>query len=78
MTLPSFRTFRNSQLSSYEFKVVKGQKIDGLTVGMTVYESQEAFQSVSGGLMSNPITQAYFATFTPVAVQYATSVSNDG
>lgn len=68
---------QDGALESYEFKVVKGNNIEGLTVGMTVYESQEAFQRVSGGLMEDPVTQAYFATFTPVAVQYAVSARND-
>lgn len=63
-------------LESYEFRVVKGNKIDGLTVGMTVYESQAAFQQISSSIMQNPITQAYFGTFSPVAVQYAVSTTN--
>lgn len=63
-------------LESYEFKVVKGNNIEGLTVGMTVYENQEAFQNISEAIMPDPITQAYFATFTPVAVQYAVSTTN--
>ena len=40
---------------------------------MTVYESQDAVQAVMGSILEDPITQAYFATFTPVALQYATS-----
>lgn len=63
-------------LESYEFKVVKGNKANGLTVGMTVYENQEAFQRVSQAMMQDPHTAVYFATFTPVAVQYATSTTN--
>ena len=63
-------------LESYEFNVVKGNKIEGLTIGMTVYESQEAFQRISQEMMQDPITAVYFATFTPVAVQYATSTTN--
>lgn len=64
-------------LESYEFNVVKGNNANGLTVGMTVYESQAAFQQVSQNIMQNPLTQSYFATFTPVAVQYATSATNE-
>jgi hypothetical protein len=63
-------------LGSWEFRVVKGRKTDGLTVGMTVYESQDALQTVFGALMPEPVTQAYFATFEPVAVQYAVPVSS--
>lgn len=43
---------------------------------MTVYESQDAVQAVMGSILEDPITQAYFATFTPVALQYATSTSS--
>ena len=68
---------QDGALESYEFDVVKGNDADGLTVGMTVYESQEAFERISSTLMQEPITQDYFATFTPVAVQYAVSASND-
>lgn len=64
-------------LQSYEFKVVKGNNAAGLTVGMTVYESQQAFRQISQTIMPDPVTQAYFATFTPVAVQYATNARND-
>lgn len=63
-------------LESYEFKVVKGTNIKGLTVGMSVYESQDAFQKVAGTIMQNPVTQKYFSTFTPVAVKYAMSTTN--
>lgn len=68
---------QDGTLESYEFNVVKGNNADGLTVGMTVYESQEAFQQVSQNIMQDPVTQSYFATFTPVAVQYAVSATNE-
>ena len=29
-----------------------------------------------GSILEDPITHAYFATFTPVALQYATSTSS--
>jgi len=63
-------------LGSWEFKVVSGQDIEGLTVGMSVYESQEAFQAVAGQTQSLPEAGAYFATFNPVALQYAFSTQN--
>lgn len=62
--------------STWEFEVVKGKKAAGLTVGMTVYESREALDAVMGRIMADPITQAYFARFEPVAIQYATSTTN--
>lgn len=46
-------------------------------IGMTVYESQSAFRQVSQSMMQNPVSQSYFATFTPVAVQYAASATNE-
>ncbi len=63
-------------LASYEFNVLKGQKAADLTVGMTVYADRAAFERVSAAMMQNSVTQAYFATFEPVAVQYATSTTN--
>lgn len=62
-------------LASYEFKVIS-EHDQTLTVGMTVYTSQKAFQEVAGAIMTDPITQAYFATFTPVASQYAIATPN--
>lgn len=61
---------------SWEFKVVGGKDIDDLTVGMSVYESQEAFQAIAQKAQSMPEAGAYFATFDPVALQYAVSTSN--
>jgi hypothetical protein len=63
-------------LDNWEFKVIKGKNIEGLSVGMTVYESQDAVQAAMDAIMEDPITQAYFATFTPVALQYATSTTS--
>lgn len=61
---------------SWEFEVVKGKKTDGLTVGMTVYDSRDAAEAVITSILNDPITQTYFATFEPVALQYATSTTN--
>lgn len=61
---------------SYEFKVVGGKDIEGLTVGMTVYESKEAFMTLAEPIMKEDITQKYFSTFDIVASQFAFSTSN--
>ena len=60
-------------LQSWEFGVVAGQNTEGLTVGMTVYENMEKFQTLAQGLQSWP-EAAFFGTFDPVALQYAVSV----
>ena len=62
--------------ASWEFEVVKGKNADNLTVGMTVYDSRDAAHAAIGALLEHPTTQAYFATFEPVALQYATSTTN--
>lgn len=77
-TRREFVEFLNQQdgvVESYEFEVVKGNDTDGLTVGMTVYESSEAFERVADVTMVDERTQRYFETFTPVAIQYAVSTS---
>jgi hypothetical protein len=61
---------------SYEFKVVGGKDIEGLTVGMTVYESKEAFMKLAEPIMKEEITQKYFSTFEVVASQFSFSTSN--
>lgn len=61
---------------SYEFKVVGGEDIDRLTVGMTVYESQDAFMKLAEPIMQEEITQKYFGTFDVVASQFAFSTTN--
>lgn len=63
-------------LESYELDPVKGKDIEDMKIGMTVYESMEAFQAVSSRLMPDPTTQEFFTTFEPVAVQYAVSTNN--
>ncbi len=61
---------------SWEFKVVGGKNIENLTVGMSVYESQEAFQAIASNVQALPEAGAYFSTFEPVALQYAVSANN--
>lgn len=61
---------------SYEFKVVGGEDIDRLTVGMTVYESKDAFMKLAEPIMKEQVTQQYFGTFEVVASQFAFSTSN--
>ncbi|MBK9565448.1 MAG: hypothetical protein IPO37_09790 [Saprospiraceae bacterium] len=63
-------------VGSWEFKVVGGKDIDGMTVGMSVYESQAAFQAIGGKVQSLPEAGTYFSTFDPVALQYAFSTNN--
>ena len=63
-------------LGSWEFQVVAGQDTENLTMGMSVYESQEKFQAIAGQVQSLPEAGAYFATFDPVALQYAVSTTN--
>lgn len=60
-------------VESWEFAVVAGQDTDNLTVGMTVYESQEKFMAISGQAQSWP-EAAFFGMMEPVAIQYATVV----
>ena len=64
-------------LDSWEFEVVGGQNTEGPTVGMTVYENQEAFLKVAENILQDPITQAYFATFAPQAAQVSFSTTNN-
>lgn len=61
---------------SYEFQVVGGNDIEGLSVGMTVYESKDAFMKLSEPIMKEEITQKYFSTFEIVASQFAFSTTN--
>lgn len=63
-------------LGSWEFEVINGQNIEGLTVGMSVYESQEAFQAIAAKAQNLAEAGAYFSTFEPVALQYAVSTTN--
>lgn len=63
-------------VGSWEFKVVGGKDIDGMTVGMSVYESQAAFQAIAGKVQTLPEAGAYFSTSDPVVLQYAFSINN--
>lgn len=63
-------------VGSWEFKVVGGKDTESLTVGMSVYESQEAFQAIAGKVQALPEAGAYFSTFDPVALQYAVATNN--
>lgn len=81
---PAFETSRkgfvnwlNKQdgvIGSWELKVVGGKDTEGLTVGISVYESQEVFQTIAGKVQQLPEAGAYFSTFDPVALQYAASI----
>lgn len=61
---------------SWEFKVVGGKNTEHLTVGMSVYESQAAFQAIAAKGQALPEAGQYFSTFEPVALQFATSTTN--
>ena len=61
-------------VGSWELKVVGGADTEGLTVGMSVYESQAAFQTIAGKVQQLPEAGKYFSTFDPVALQYAASI----
>jgi hypothetical protein len=63
----------DSVIQSWEFKVVGGSNTERLTVGMTVYESQEKFQKI-GQATQTWAESAFFGTFEPVALQYAVSI----
>lgn len=70
----AFVTWLGSQagvVGSWELKVVGGKDIEGLTVGISVYESQQAFQAIAARVQNLPEAGAYFSTFDPVALQYA-------
>lgn len=60
-------------IQSWEFKVVGGNNTERLTVGMTVYESQDKFQKI-GQATQTWAESAFFGTFDPVALQYAFSI----
>jgi hypothetical protein len=69
-------TRHDGVVESHELTPVKGKDIDGITIGMTVYASREAFEKASGELMADPVTQRYFSTFDPIAIQYCVSTTN--
>ena len=61
---------------SYEFKVVGGNDIDQLAVGMTVYKDQATMMGLLQTLMGEEIAQKYMSTFDMVTGQYAISTTN--
>lgn len=75
----AFVSYLNKQkgvLGSWEFAVVGGKDRERLTVGMSVYKNKEVFMKIARQLQTNPLVEKFFATFEPVALQYATSTSN--
>lgn len=60
---------------NYEFKVVGGNDTKNLTVGMSVFESQDAFIKLLEPLQKAEITQKHFSTFEIVAGQFAISTN---
>jgi len=63
-------------VADYEF-VVLGENKENLSVGMTVYKSQEELNKMldpNGELMKNPITGKFFSLLKPKALQFAVSV----
>lgn len=61
---------------SYEFQVVGGKEVEGLTVGMTVYDDKDSFMKLAEPIMIQEITRKYFNTFEVVASQFAFSTTN--
>ena len=61
-------------VGSWEFTVVGGANTENITVGISVYESQAAFQAIAEKVQQLPEAGAYFTTFDPVALQYAVSI----
>lgn len=57
----------------FELRSVKGKNVDGVTVGITEFESDEALASAYESLIDHEVTRAYFETFTPIASQFARS-----
>lgn len=41
-----------------------------------MYDNREAAEAAIADLLDHPTTRAYFDTFEPVALQYATSTTN--
>ncbi len=61
----------------HELKAVKGMgSVEGITVGLTVFESDEAMASAYEALGDHEAFAAYIATFETLASQFARSVSN--
>lgn len=60
-------------LGSYEFEVLGGYG-ENLTVGMTEYKDQTAFQAVNETVNQSEIAKAYFSAFEIVTIQYVNSI----
>ncbi len=61
----------------YELKAVKGMgSVDGITVGLTVFASDEAMASAYEALGEHEAFMAYVSTFETLASQFARSVDN--
>ncbi|MEL6193446.1 MAG: hypothetical protein AAFR66_15410 [Bacteroidota bacterium] len=60
-------------LGSYEFEVLGGYG-ENLTVGMTEYKDQTAFQAVNETVNQSETAKAYFSAFEIVTIQYVNSV----
>lgn len=61
----------------YELKAVKGMgSVDGITVGLTVFASDEAMASAYEALGEHEAFGAYVSTFETLASQFARSVDN--
>lgn len=61
-------------ITSYELKAVMGDNPERLTVGLTVYRDQAAFQQLAAEIMADPATMPYFATFDAEALKYTQSL----
>lgn len=61
----------------YELKAVKGNGgIEGVTVGLTVFDNDEAMASAYESLVEDEAFSDYVATFETLASQFVRSVSN--
>lgn len=67
---------QNGVMESYEFKVVGGKDLEGLTVGMTVYKDKATMMGLMQTIMGHEITQKYLSTFDMVTGQYVVNSSN--
>ena len=75
----AFVNYLNKQkgvLGNWEFAVVGGKDRERLTVGMSVYKNKDVFMKIAKQMQTNSLAKKYFATFEPVALQYATSTTH--
>lgn len=62
----------------HELRAVKGMgNVDGITVGLTTYENDEAMAAAYEALSEDEAFLAYTGTFETLASQFSRSVSND-